>query len=103
RGFAGGYNRVAVAVAPWRDGPASRGRRPRHRGPGEPAARRCAPRQVAWWLGRRDEELTAGQHDYVSTLLADQPALAQARTLALEFARLVRERDGAALDPWLVA
>jgi len=58
---------------------------------------------VAWWLGRPDEDLTVGQRAYITSLLADQPALTEARTLALEFARLIREHDGAALEPWLVA
>lgn len=103
RGYAGSYQRVAVAVAPWRDGPARTGRRPRHLGPPEPAVRRPAPRQAAWWLGRPDDDLTDGQRGALAALLAAQPTLAEARTLALEFARLVRERDGAALAPWLVA
>ena len=103
RGFPGGYQRVAVAVAPWREQPAACGRRPRRLGPTEPATRRYSPRQVAWWLGRPDEDLTASQRAYLTALLADQPTLTGARTLALEFARLIRERDGAALEPWLVA
>ncbi len=103
RGFPGAYQRVAVAVAPWRDGPARTGRRPRHLGPSAPAARRCAPRQIARWLGRRDEDLTDHQRASLAALLAAQPALTEARTLALEFARLVRERDRAALEPWLRA
>ena len=103
RGFPGAYQRVAVAVAPWRDGPARTGRRPRHLGPSTPAARRCSPRQIAWWLGRCDEDLTDHQRASLAALLAAQPALTEARTLALEFARLVRERDGAALEPWLRA
>ncbi len=103
RGYAGSYQRVAVAVAPWRDGPARTGRRPRHLGPPEPAVRRPSPRQAAWWLGRPDDDLTDGQRAALAALLAAQPALAEARTLALEFARLVRERDGATLEPWLVA
>jgi site-specific DNA recombinase len=53
-------------------------------------------------LGRLDEDLTAGQREYVAALLAAQPALAEARTLAREFSRLVREHDGAALEPWLI-
>lgn len=103
RGFPGGYQRVAVAVAPWREYPAACGRRPKRLGPAEPATRRYSPRQVAWWRGRPDEDLTASQRAYLTALLADQPVLAEARTLAREFARLMRERDGAALEPWLVA
>ncbi len=103
RGYPGNYQRVAVAVAPWRDGPARTGRRPRHLGPPAPAARHASPRQVAWWLGRGDEDLTAGQRASLAVLLAAQPALAEVRTLALAFARLIRERDSAALEPWLAA
>jgi transposase len=103
RGYQGNYQRVAVAVAPWRDSPAPCGRRPKRLGPGEPAARRCMPRQVAWWLGRPDEDLTDRQRATLTALIAGRPTLAEARTLALEFARLVRERDGAAFESWLVA
>jgi transposase len=103
RGFTGNYQRVAVAVAPWRDVPARTGRRPRHLGSPAPAARRSSPRQAAWWLGRPDDDLTDGQRAALAALLTAQPTLAEARTLALEFTRLMRERDGAALDPWLAA
>jgi len=87
RGYLGRYQRVAVAVAPWRDGP----------------ARRCAPRQVAWLLGRNDEALPDRQRATLTALLTDRPTLAEARTLALEFGRPVRERDGPALEAWFIA
>ena len=103
RGCTGGYQRVAVAVAPWRDGPSPRGRRPQRVGPAAPPARRYTPRQVAWWLGQEEAALSASQSAYLATVLEAQPTLVEARTLALAFARLLRERDGAALDPWLVA
>jgi len=103
RGYQGNYQRVAVAVAPWREQPAACGRRPKRLGPAEPAARRCSPRQLAWWLGRPDADLTDRQRATLTALLADQPALTEARTLALAFGRLLRERDGTALEGWLVA
>jgi len=103
RGYAGSYQRVAVAVAPWREQPAACGRRPQRLGPAAPAARRCSPRQLAWWLGRPDQDLTDRQRATLTALLAEQPALTEARTLALAFGRLLRERDGTALAGWLVA
>lgn len=59
--------------------------------------------RVAWWLGRPDDDLTDGQRASLAALPAARPTLAEARTLALEFVRLVRERGGTALAPWLVA
>lgn len=60
-----------------------------------------SPRQVKWWLLGAPEELTAEQGAYVRRLLAAAPILATAQQVALEFGRLVRERDRAALSGWL--
>jgi transposase len=118
RGYQGNYQRVAVAVAPWREqpaacgqrpkrlgpaAPAACGQRPKRLGPAAPAARRRSPRQLAWWLGRPDADLTDRQRTTLTALLAEQPALTEARTLALAFGQLLRERDGTALAGWLVA
>jgi transposase len=105
-GFAGSAGTVRRHVAEWRTGPCQPGRPAR--GPSAPVpapalGRVPAPRRVRWWLLRAPERLRAEQQGYRERLLAQCPAIAQARTLTLEFGRLVRERDAAGLAPWLAA
>lgn len=105
QGFAGRYERVAAAAAPWREAPPPRQRRVWGRDQQrEPApARRQSPRRVAWWLRTPDDHLTAAQQQALATILDAAPGLATARTLALGFVALVRYRDEPALTPWLEA
>ncbi len=106
RGFPGAAPRVREALASWRRDdravraiPAAAGA-PAPR-PARPVGKRCAPRQVAVWLCRAPEALPAAQRDYLDALDAADPALATARTLARAFVVLLRDRDAAALEPWL--
>jgi transposase len=105
QGFAGGYGRVAAAVAPWREArELCRRRGPRRRPAGAPApARRVSPRRLAWWLRSPADDLTATQQKTLADVLDACPGLATARTLALAFVQLLRDRDEAALTPWLQA
>jgi transposase len=105
QGFAGRYERVAAAVAPWREAPEPRQRRTPARRPGpEPAStRRLSPRRLAWWLRAPDDALTAAQQQALAAVLDACPALGAARALAREFVRLIHNRDEAALTPWLLA
>ena len=105
QGFAGRYERVAAAVAPWREAPEPRPRRVPGRGPRrEPApTRRLSPRRLAWWLRTPDDRLTAAQQQALVATLDAAPLLATARMLALGFVALVRDRDAPALTPWLEA
>ena len=49
---------------------------------------------VGYWL-------KAGERAFISELLKIEPAIKVARDLGREFWRMVRERDGEALDDWL--
>ena len=103
-GFPGGRSTVADYLAAWRTGPRRRG--PYAPGPtGEalppPPVRVPSPRQTRWWLLRASEELTPDQRAYREALLATVPAIALGTQLISAFRRLVRERDHAALAPWL--
>jgi transposase len=65
-----------------------------------------SPRETAWLLRKADarpESLRVEERDYVDALCAASPRLDRVRSLATEFARLLREHDSRALDPWLVA
>jgi transposase len=50
---------------------------------------------------RREEKLTAEQEAYLERLGAVDPALADARRLTQEFARMARNLAGPELDGWL--
>ena len=103
-GFGGGRSTVAAFLAPWRTGP-------RRRGPyvaGQPGTapppaplRAQSPRQTRWLLLRAPEALKPEQRVYRDDLLASVPAIALGTRLIAAFRRLVRERDHAALAPWL--
>jgi transposase len=56
---------------------------------------------VAWLLRRADDDLSPRQTAFLAHLAQSWPEAREARTLAQEFDRLIRERDAAALDPWL--
>lgn len=56
---------------------------------------------MRWWLLLPAERRTARQQAYLDRLLPGTAALQLAAELAREFGRLVRERDLAALEPWL--
>lgn len=65
-----------------------------------------SPRQTAWLLrnvDRTPDELTDDERAFVATVCAPCPALAQARTLVGDFARLLERHDAAALVSWLTA
>lgn len=102
-GFPGSAGTVRRHVGTWRTVRGRRGR-PLARS-GEPAAPAPppvpSPRQVKWWLLGAPEELKDDQREYLRRLLAAVPLLETAQEVALEFGRLVRERDLAALGGWL--
>ncbi len=70
---------------------------PGHAAPPAPAARRVARILTADMPSLKEAERT-----YVERLLALLPALDVVRGLARRFATMVRARDAAALEPWLV-
>ena len=50
---------------------------------------------------RREEHLSEEQKEYLERLCASDAALADARRLTQEFAKMVRELEGEKLDGWL--
>lgn len=64
------------------------------------------PRETAWLLRKRDGQpntLRPEERDYVDAPCATCPPLGRVRSLATEFARLLKAHDSSALDPWLGA
>jgi transposase len=62
-----------------------------------------SPRAVSWLLFAEDAALTAENRAFVAALCARDPALGEARELAHEFRRMLREHDTAAFLPWMAA
>jgi len=104
-GFPGAAAIVRRHVGGWRDGPRRRGRPPECSADQTPATLAPlpvpSPRQVKWWLLGAPEELKDEQRAYLLRLLATVPLLATAQDVALEFGRVVRERDLAGFSVWL--
>ena len=64
--------------------------------------RPLTPRQAAHLVLQRAEKRTAWQAAYHERLCAAEPAIARTITLATAFTELVRQRQGAHLEAWLV-
>jgi transposase len=58
---------------------------------------------VRWWLLRPAADREPDQRAYLARLWTACPAIASAGALAVEFGRLVRERDQPVLGAWLAA
>ena len=58
-------------------------------------------KNVAALFMRREEMLNGEQEEYLRKLCASDPALADARRLAQDFAKMVRNPEGERLDGWL--
>ena len=103
RGFTGSAGAVRRFLGAWRTIPGHRGRHPRMAGGRVPTPPRTppSPRQVRWWLLQEPDRRSPDQQAYLARLLQDCPTLHAASALAREFGRLIRQRDAAALDPWL--
>jgi len=103
-GYRGSPRTVQRLVAGWRtlDEP-RRGKRPAGLPPAPlPPPRPPSPRRVRWWLLRPADERSPAQATLLAALLAHSPEIAVAAALARDFLALLRERDPAALDGWLV-
>ena len=86
----------------------AQGLAPRERRPGqtlprvaEPQHGQRTPRQTAWLVLRRPERRDAADAHQLAQLMAQQAELAEAVTLARDFAALVRIRQPDCLDGWL--
>jgi transposase len=67
----------------------------------EPQHGQLTPRETAWLVLRRPETRTPDEEQQLAQLAAQQPELAEAVTLARDFADLVRTRQPERLDGWL--
>ncbi len=103
RGFTGSEPSVRYYVRRWRVGLAKSGKPARNAKtkPAPPTVRVLTPRQVTWLLLRDGSELGTKNRAYLDQMCRICPEVVTVRALALEFVRMVRERDAAALEPWL--
>jgi transposase len=108
QGFTGAASLVRIFVATWRTTPGRPGRPARISGtvsdstaPPPRSTRVRSPRQARWLLIRPHDGLTTEEQTYRAVLLRECPEAETARAVVEEFSRLVRERDQAALNPWL--
>jgi len=105
RGYAGRYGPVAAYARRLRQ---AQGLPPGHRRPRqalprvvEPSYQPLTPRRTTWLVLRRETKRTAVEAQQLTHLQAQSAAVAEAITLAQDFAALVRQRQAAQLDPWL--
>ena len=105
RGYAGSYARVAAYARRLRQ---AQGLPPAHRRPRqalspvvEPPCQPLTPRRATWLVLRRETQRTEAETQQLAQLRAQSAEVAEAIDLAQDFARLVRQRQPASLDPWL--
>jgi transposase len=67
----------------------------------EPKTPLLTPRAATWLVLKRPDKREESDEQVLQDLLRRRPELGQAIALARDFADLVRERQPAALDPWL--
>ena len=67
----------------------------------EPQQRLLTARQAAWLVLRREEPGAKNKAPLLAQLCAQHADVAEAIDLAQDFARLVRQRQGAQLDAWM--
>ena len=105
RGYAGGYGVVAAYVHRLRQAqglaPGYRSARPPLPAVAEPLCRPLTPRRAAWLVLRRAKQRTTAETQQLARLHAQSAEVAEAITLAQDFAILVRQRQPEALDTWL--
>ena len=105
RGYAGGYGMVAAYVHRLRQAqglaPGYRSARQPLPAVAEPSCRPLTPRRAAWLVLRRAEQRTTAETQQLAQLHVQSVEVAEAITLAQDFATLVRQRQPEALDAWL--
>jgi transposase len=67
----------------------------------EPTALPLTPRRATWLVRRREAQRPETEAQQLTPLRAPSAEVAEAIVLAQDFATLVRQRQPAALDPWL--
>jgi len=105
QGFTGSRPAVGRWVRRWRTG---RGRsgppaRDSPTSPAPPTIRARSPRQASWLMVLTPSDLDPEDQAYLEQLVQLSHEVATAYPLAQQFGQLVRERDQAALEPWLGA
>jgi transposase len=105
QGFTGSRSALGRWVRRWRTG---RGRsgppaRDSPTSPAPPTVQARSPRQASWLLVLAPSDLDPEDQAYLEQLVQLSHEVATAYPLAQQFGRLVRERDQAALEPWLGA
>jgi transposase len=105
RGYRGSYPTVARYTQRLRQ---AQGATPRQRLGGKPLVAVSDPKQppltarrAAWLVLRREDRRTAVESQQLTQLRAQPGELAEAITLTEDFVQLIRQRQGAQLDPWL--
>jgi transposase len=105
RGYTGSESTLRDYLSDWRVGPRRPGRRTEDGSSGQAPGptRTWTARKTRWLLLDAIKEPSALDEAYRTALLEQSPLIQQAQALVYAFFRLVRQRDVAALDPWLVA
>jgi transposase len=105
QGYPGSYARVAAYARRLRQ---AQGLPPAHRRPRqalpivmEPPYQPLTPRRATWLVLRRATQRTAAETQQLTHLYTQSSAVAEAISLAQDFATLVRQRQPERLDPWL--
>jgi len=105
RGYTGSESTLRNYLSDWRSGPRRPGRRT-YQGraaPAPPPMRTWTVRQTRWLLVQAIKAPSALDEAYRTAVLGHSALIQQASALVNDFLRLVRQREVAALDPWLVA
>ncbi len=103
-GYTGSESTLRDYLSDWRVGPRRPGRRTEDGscGPAPGPTRTWTARKTRWLLLDAIKEPSTLDEAYRTALLEQSPLIQQAQSLVNAFFRLVRQRDVAALGPWLV-
>ena len=106
RGYTGSYRRVVAYASRLRQAqglpPRRQGRRQTLPVVAEPASPPLTPRRATWVVLGREATRTAAEVQQLTQLHAQSAEVAEAIDLAQDFAQLLRQRQPAQLDAWLV-
>jgi len=104
QGYPGAASALRAYLGRWRVGPPKTGRRPgtTQQHPALRTVHLDTLHKTRWLLVQPVEDQDATERAYVTTLLTLSPQIAQAQALTVRFLKLVRERNAAGLEGWLV-
>jgi transposase len=106
KGYRGSESSVRHFVARWRAALPDRLKRARS-GPNSPAPETkskkivASARRATWLLLREADKLEAEERAFVEHLIETSPEIAEARLLAQEFNRILKQRDQEAFPSWM--